>query len=102
MKLRQIHVLRDGLRQQVWPHIASPAYFEILGYLVVTLPKLNYVPPKQELNSEVTAKNRRERLEVKSEREQQEMDFSRIVETNEEPPDLEPIEWGQNIKNQLN
>ena len=50
------------------------------------------MPPKQELHPEVTAKNRRERLEVKSEREQQEMDFSRIVETNEEPPDLEPIE----------
>ena len=37
-------------------------------------------------------KSKSEKLEVKSTHEQQEMDFSKIIENNELPPDLEPID----------
>ena len=58
------------------------------------MPKLNYVPP-QKCEEDLPKEDFRpkvERLDVKSQREQEEMDFSRIVELNEQPPDLEPID----------
>ena len=59
--------------------------------------KLNYVPPARDWSPETEERPgpRREKLEVKSQREQQEMDFSKICENNDLPPDLEPIDWGQ-------
>ena len=57
--------------------------------------KLNYVPPARDWSPETEEKPgpiRQERLEVKSQREQQEMDFSKICENNDLPPDLEPID----------
>ena len=60
--------------------------------------KLNYVPPTRSRSPDTEEEERRpreERLEVKSEREKQEMDFSKICENNDLPPDLEPIDWGQ-------
>ena len=61
------------------------------------MPKLNYVPPQKctEDPPEKVCSPKTERLEVKSVQEQEEMDFSRIVELNEQLPDLEPIDWGQ-------
>ena len=60
--------------------------------------KLNYVPPPGPLSPEAEEGQptpRQQRLEAKSQREQQEMDFSKICENNDLPPDLEPIDWGQ-------
>ena len=56
--------------------------------------KLNYVPPARGWSPETEERPgpRREKLEVKSQREQQEMDFSKICENNDLPPDLEPID----------
>ena len=57
--------------------------------------KLNYIPPPRPKSPEVEEgepRPRQQRLEVKSQREQQEMDFSKICENNDLPPDLEPIE----------
>ena len=55
--------------------------------------KLNYVPPPRgEAEEGRPAGPRQERLEVRSQREQQEMDFSKICENNDLPPDLEPID----------
>ena len=64
------------------------------GYLVVTMQKLNYIPPPHVSPSKAQTeiKSKSEKLEVKSAREQQEMDFSKIIENNELPPDLEPID----------
>ena len=61
------------------------------GYLEVRMPKLNFVPePKRELQVEV--RPRAERLEVLSEREKEEMDFSKICQNFDLPPELEPLE----------
>ena len=56
--------------------------------------KLNYVPPPKPLSpeEEIPPWPRQQRLEAKSQREQQEMDFSKICENNDLPPDLEPID----------
>ena len=56
--------------------------------------KLNYIPPApaSPARTQNEIKSKIEKLEVKSEREQQEMDFSKIIENNELPPDLEPID----------
>ena len=58
--------------------------------------KLNYVAPPRGRSPEAEevrpAGPRREKLEVRSQREQQEMDFSKICENNDLPPDLEPID----------
>ena len=56
--------------------------------------KLNYVPPPRGWSPGVEEKPgpKHEKLEVKSLREQQEMDFSKICENNDLPPDLEPID----------
>ena len=55
--------------------------------------KLNYVPPPKPLSPEADeTQPRQQRLEAKSQREQQEMDFSKICENNDLPPDLEPID----------
>ena len=54
------------------------------------MPKLNYVPePKKEV---VEVKPRVERLEVLSEREKEKMDFSKICQNFDLPPELEPLE----------
>ena len=54
------------------------------------LPKLNFVPePKKEKQA---VKPRAERLEVLSEREKEEMDFSKICQNFDLPPELEPLE----------
>ena len=56
--------------------------------------KLNYIPPAPASPSRTQneIKSKIEKLEVQSTREQQEMDFSKIIENNELPPDLEPID----------
>ena len=55
------------------------------------MPKLNFVPePKREMQVEV--RPRAERLEVLSEREKEEMDFSKICQNFDLPPELEPLE----------
>ena len=54
------------------------------------MPKLNYVPPPKP--EPVEEKLKIQKLEVKSKREQEEMDFSKICENNDLPPDLEPID----------
>ena len=69
----------------------------VSGYLTITMQKLNYVPPppaneRPESGSRDHSRPIRSRLEVPSEREQQEMDFSKICENNDLPPDLEPID----------
>ena len=51
--------------------------------------KLDYTPPPPVFEG---VKPAVERLEVASQRQQQEMDFSRICENNDLPPDLEPID----------
>ena len=61
------------------------------GYLVVRMQKLDYTPPPPPPVFE-GLKPAVERLEVASQRQQQEMDFSRICENNDLPPDLEPID----------
>ena len=54
------------------------------------MPKLNFVPePKKEMPE---LHPRAERLEVLSERERQEMDFSKICQNFDLPPELEPLE----------
>ena len=53
--------------------------------------KLDYTPPPPPPVFE-GVKPAAERLEVASQRQQQEMDFSRICENNDLPPDLEPID----------
>ena len=56
--------------------------------------KLNYIPPPpvSPVQTQTEIKSKNEKLEVQSTREQQEMDFSKIIENNELPPDLEPID----------
>ena len=56
--------------------------------------KLNYIPPPpvSPVHTQTEIKSKIEKLEVQSTREQQEMDFSKIIENNELPPDLEPID----------
>ena len=68
-------------------------YYSLLssGYLVVRMQKLDYTPPPPPPVFE-GVKPAAERLEVASQRQQQEMDFSRICENNDLPPDLEPID----------
>ena len=73
-----------------------------VGFLVVHLPKLGYVPPplrildtdrgkkegsERKENQFESKKNKRELLEVKP----SEMDFSKICD-DDQPPDLEPID----------
>ena len=63
------------------------------GYLEVRMPKLNFVPepePKKEMPE--LQQPKAERLEVLSERERQEMDFSKICQNFDLPPELEPLE----------
>ena len=61
------------------------------------MPKLNYVPPpppidKESSKTDETEKVKRvERLDVLSEKERNEMDFSKICEDDDVPPDLELI-----------
>ena len=66
--------------------------YKFSGYLVVTMPKLNYVPPPKPELAQIEEKLKIQKLEVKSKREQEEMDFSKICENNDLPPDLEPID----------
>ena len=62
--------------------------------MTITMQKLNYVPPPRGWSPEAEERPgpKHEKLEVKSQREQQEMDFSKICENNDLPPDLEPID----------
>ena len=60
------------------------------GYLVITLPRINYVAPPPA--PPAPRRPGRQRLEVASERERSEMDFSRICEQADLPPDLEPAD----------
>ena len=54
------------------------------------MPKLNFVPePKKEMYE---VPPRAVRLEVLSEREKEEMDFSKICQNFDLPPELEPLE----------
>ena len=54
------------------------------------MPKLNFVPePKKEMHED---QPRAVRLEVLSEREKEEMDFSKICQNFDLPPELEPLE----------
>ena len=57
------------------------------------MPKLNFVPqPRPKQTQEQETRSRVERLEVLSQREKEEMDFSKICENYDLPPDLEPLE----------
>ena len=54
------------------------------------MPKLNFVPePKKEMQE---VQPRPQRLEVLTEREREEMDFSKICQNFDLPPELEPLE----------
>ena len=59
------------------------------GYLEIRMQKLNFVPTPTVVQD---TKPRLERLEVMTEREKAEMDFSKICENYDLPPDLEPLE----------
>lgn len=54
------------------------------------MPKLNFVPEQKKEMLEVKPKI--EKLEVLSEREKEEMDFSKICQNFDLPPELEPLE----------
>ena len=66
---------------------------------MIRMPKLRFVPTKATKTSEHIQHDERERepkkiqnLEVSSEKERNEMDFSKICEMDDLPPDLEPVE----------
>ena len=55
------------------------------------MPKLNFIPPPQR-SSENQNEANKAKLEVMNKRQREEMDFSKICENNDLPPDLEPIQ----------
>ena len=66
---------------------------------MIRMPKLSYVPTTATKNNEDIKHEDREaetkkiqKLEVSSEKERNEMDFSKICELDDNPPDLEPVE----------
>ena len=66
---------------------------------MITMPKLNYIPhPTNKENTNIIHQDEMEgskkiqMLEVASEKERNEMDFSKICENDELPPDLEPVD----------
>ena len=72
----------------------------VAGNLVVRMPKLNYIQipvskkdtdTVNEIKEEETKKT--QMLEVSTEKTRNEMDFSKICETDDLPPNLEPVDW---------
>ena len=70
----------------------------VAGNLVVRMPKLNYIQipvskkdtdTVNEIKEEETKKT--QMLEVSTEKTRNEMDFSKICEADDLPPDLEPV-----------
>ena len=71
----------------------------VAGNLVVRMPKLNYIQipvskkdtdTVNEIKEEETKKT--QMLEVSTEKTRNEMDFSKICEADDLPPDLEPVD----------
>ena len=56
------------------------------------MPKLNFLPEPESVKQIQETKPRVQRLEVMTEREKEEMDFSKICENFDLPPELEPLE----------
>ena len=56
------------------------------------MPKLNFIPPPQRNSEDNIQIKKVQKLEVMNKRQREEMDFSKICENNDLPPDLEPIQ----------
>ena len=66
---------------------------------MIKMPKLDYIPiPVSKKNTNISEEEEKDkskkaqRLEVTSEKERNEMDFSKICEADDLPPDLEPAD----------
>ena len=71
----------------------------VAGNLVVRMPKLNYIQipvSKKDTNTvneiKETETKKTQMLEVSSEKTRNEVDFSKICEAADLPPDLEPVD----------
>ena len=58
----------------------------------MTMPKLNFIPPPQRNSEDNIQVQKVQKLEVMNKHQREEMDFSKICENNDLPPDLEPIQ----------